>query len=67
MIKNEPKAMIGNAYSSISNPMIKAVRDLLKHWRNIFEIARENHKRGVRYISFREGVDLYKKFKAATR
>jgi hypothetical protein len=45
----------------------KAIRVLISHWKNIFEIARENHKLGVKYISHKEARDLYRKFKAATR
>jgi hypothetical protein len=44
----------------------KAVGVLLKHWRNIFIIARENRERGIPYISLREALQHYKKFKAAT-
>jgi hypothetical protein len=40
---------------------------LFKHWRTIFEIARENNRKGVPYMSIKEGYKLYKKFKAATR
>jgi hypothetical protein len=40
---------------------------LFRHWSNIFEIARENHKLGVKYISHKEARELYKQFKAATR
>jgi hypothetical protein len=47
--------------------MSNAIKDLIKHWRNIFLISRENHKRGVPYTSFREGLNLYRKFKDATR
>jgi len=44
----------------------KGVAVLLEHWRNIFIIARENKKRGTPYISLREALQHYKKFKAAT-
>ncbi len=44
-----------------------AVKVLLQHWRNIFEISRENNQRGVPYISFKEGLAFYTKFKSATR
>jgi hypothetical protein len=36
---------------------------LLKHWRTIFEIARENNRRGTRYISFAEALRYYRIFK----
>jgi len=43
----------------------KAIGVLFTHWRNIFIIARENSRRGVPYTSWKEGVRLYRKFKAA--
>jgi hypothetical protein len=46
--------------------MIDAVIVLCKHWRAIFEIARENHKLGVPYVSIREAHRYYKRFKEAT-
>jgi len=47
--------------------IFKAVRVLFYHWQNIYKIARQNRKKGIRYISFLEGVQFYKKFKKATR
>jgi hypothetical protein len=46
--------------------LYKAIGVLFLHWKTIFEIARENHKLGVKYISHKEARDLYRKFKAAT-
>jgi hypothetical protein len=43
-----------------------AVGVLLKHWRTIFEIARENHKLGVPYITMKEAYHYRKRFKDAT-
>ncbi len=40
------------------------LRDLIAHWRNMYRISKENHKRGVDYISFREGRAIYEKFSA---
>jgi hypothetical protein len=40
------------------------VRDLIVHWQNLYRVSRENHQRGVEYISFREGRAVYKKFAA---
>lgn len=45
----------------------KAFAVLFTHWRNIFIIARENAKRGVRYTPFKEAVLYYRRFKAATQ
>ncbi len=40
------------------------IRDLITYWKNMYRISKENHKRGVAYISFREGRAIYRKFKA---
>ena len=42
----------------------KGIRDLITYWKNMYRISKENHKRGVAYISFREGRAIYRKFKA---
>ncbi|HEY0651595.1 MAG TPA: hypothetical protein VGD65_00660 [Chryseosolibacter sp.] len=47
--------------------IVDALKVLFRHWRTIFEISRENHKRGVQYVSFAEGRQYYRKFKDATR
>ncbi len=41
----------------------KGVSDLITHWQNLYRVSRENHQRGVAYLSFREGQGIYKKFK----
>jgi hypothetical protein len=40
------------------------IRDLISHWQNMYRISRENHERGVEYISFSEGRAVYRKFVA---
>jgi hypothetical protein len=42
----------------------KGMRDLIVYWKNMYHISKENHKRGVAYISFQEGRAIYRKFKA---
>lgn len=46
--------------------LLHAIKALLVHWRNIFEVARENRKQGVAFITFKEALQHYKRFKAAT-
>lgn len=46
-------------------PLWKALGILATHWKNMFEISVQNHKRGVSYLSLKEGKRLYKQFKAA--
>jgi hypothetical protein len=45
-------------------PLWTGIRDLITYWKNMYRISKENHKRGVAYISFREGRAIYRKFKA---
>lgn len=47
--------------------ILDAVAVLFRHWKTIFKISRENHRRGVPYVSIQEGLAYYKKFKAATK
>lgn len=48
-------------------PLLKAVAVIVRHWRHIFEIARENHKMGVQYPGFREALRHYRKLKEVTQ
>jgi hypothetical protein len=48
-------------------PLHKAMAVLVKHWRNIFLIARENRRQGIRYVSAKEAFRYYKAFKSALR
>jgi hypothetical protein len=43
----------------------KALGILTTHWRNMYKVSIQNHKRGVSYLSLKEGKRLYKQFKAA--
>ena len=45
---------------------VEALRVLFRHWYDIYYISKENHKRGVAYISFREARAIYKNFKSLT-
>lgn len=45
-------------------PLWKGIGDLVTHWQDLYRVSRENHQRGVAYLSFREGRAIYKKFKA---
>ena len=46
-------------------PLSKALGILFTHWRNTFIISVQNHKRGIPYLSFKEGKRIYYKFKQA--
>lgn len=47
--------------------ILRAFQVLHRHWRTIFEISRENHKRGIPFISLQEARKYYRNFKDATR
>lgn len=47
-------------------PLWRAWRVLFRHWSDIYRVSRENHLRGVPYISFAEARFIYKHFKALT-
>lgn len=36
---------------------------IITHWKNIYRVSKENHKRGVPYLSFAEGKRIYNSFK----
>ncbi len=44
----------------------KAISNLVAHWRMIYNISIANHKRGVPYLSLKEGKQIYNKFKTVT-
>jgi hypothetical protein len=47
--------------------LVKAIKVLLDHWKNIFIIAQQNAKQGIPFVPFRDARRYYKKFKEATQ
>lgn len=45
----------------------KGMSDLITHWNNMYRISKENHSLGVPYLSFKEGREIYRRFKARIR
>ncbi len=43
--------------------LIKAVGVLITHWKNLYRVSKENHERGVSYLSLQEGREIYKRVK----
>lgn len=43
--------------------LIKAVAVLITHWRNPYRVSKENHERGVPYLSLHEGKLIYRRVK----
>jgi hypothetical protein len=44
--------------------LLRGVRDLIVHWKNLYRVSYENHERGIPYLSYQEGKMIYRKFKA---
>ncbi len=41
--------------------LLSAYKHLFGHWKRLFEVSVQNHKRGVPYTSFTEGLRLFRK------
>lgn len=46
--------------------LVDAMKVMYRHWKDLYRISMENHRRGVPFMSFREGLRAYKKFRAIT-
>jgi len=44
-------------------PLLKGIKTIITHWRNLYRVSKENHQRGVPYLSFKEGKEIYYRFK----
>ena len=43
--------------------VLKAISVLITHWKNMYRVSIENNKLGVPYLSFKDGREIYRKFK----
>ncbi|MBL7873226.1 MAG: hypothetical protein JNM78_16525 [Cyclobacteriaceae bacterium] len=43
--------------------LFAGVKALIVYWQNMYRVSRENHERGVPYLSFKEGKEIYYRFK----
>ncbi len=43
--------------------LLAGVRTLITYWQNMYRVSSENHKRGVPYLSFKEGKEIYHRFR----
>lgn len=48
-------------------PFWKGAAAFIKHWHTIYKISVANHRRGVPYLSFAEGLKIYRRFKSEMR
>lgn len=44
--------------------LFSALRVMYRHWNDLYRISMENHRRGVAFMSLRDGVRMYKRFRA---
>lgn len=43
--------------------LLKGIGTIITHWKNLYRVSKENHARGVPYLSFAEGKRIYHSFK----
>lgn len=46
--------------------LLAGIKVLITHWRNLYQISKENHQRGVAYLTLKEGRKIYKRVKSLT-
>lgn len=46
--------------------LFEGIKVLISHWQNLYRISKENHERGVAYLTLREGRQIYKRVKSLT-
>ncbi|NJN28948.1 MAG: hypothetical protein HC819_24800 [Cyclobacteriaceae bacterium] len=46
--------------------LFEGIRVLITHWQNLYRISKENHERGVAYLTLREGRQIYRRVKSLT-
>ncbi|TXH28190.1 MAG: hypothetical protein E6Q96_05435 [Cyclobacteriaceae bacterium] len=42
--------------------LLKGIGTIITHWKNLYRVSKENHKRGVPYLSFKDGRAIYDRF-----
>jgi len=48
-------------------PLWKAMKVMTRHWRELYRVSMENHRRGVHFMTLKEGLAIYKKVRAINR
>lgn len=43
--------------------LFTGIGTIITHWKNLYRVSKENHKRGVPYLSFADGKRIYNSFK----
>lgn len=58
----EPAHIYNPGYS-----LLNAMKVMYNHWKDMYRISMENHRRGVPFMSFRDGLRTYRNFRAIVR
>lgn len=45
-------------------PLFKAIGVLIRHMKDMFEVSMQNHRRGVKFLSFKEGIKIFSSTRA---
>lgn len=44
--------------------LAEAMKAMYRHWHDLYRVSMENHHKGVPFMTFREGLKMYRKFRA---
>lgn len=44
-----------------------AWKEIIRHWRILYQVSRVNHRNGIPYLSFKDGVQMYKEDKLVSQ
>lgn len=44
-------------------PLLRAMRDMIRHWRDLYHVSMQNHARGVPFMKWADGWRLYQQAK----
>jgi hypothetical protein len=50
-----------------SHSLFYAWKEIIRHWFILFRISRANHRLGYPYLTFREGVEMFREDKIVSR
>ena len=49
------------------NSLFKAWKEIIKHWVILWRVSRENHRRGIPYMSYKDGIKMFREARAYDR
>lgn len=48
----------------MGHTLAEAMKAMYRHWHDLYRVSMENHHKGVPFMTFREGLKMYRKFRA---